>query len=189
MSHPAFTDRETQRAIEQLVFFRKRALHKFDVLFLYACRQRLPYALDNGVSQDQPRVRAKQREQGRVHDGTPQHLRRKRLDALVHAQKRPAGFEHGKVEVTLEFAKRAQKKAERMVTFAKKGDLASRRQAARFVREEGFIEEKTKKNALQYLFDVLGPRYKDRNGGYTRILKTDSRRGDNAQMAILAFVD
>ena len=95
----------------------------------------------------------------------------------------------GKVEVTLEFAKRAQKKAERMVTFAKKGDLASRRQAARFVREEGFIEEKTKKNALQYLFDVLGPRYKDRNGGYTRILKTDSRRGDNAQMAILAFVD
>lgn len=95
----------------------------------------------------------------------------------------------GKVEVTLEFAKRAQKKAERMVTFAKKGDLASRRQAARFVREEGFIEEKTKKNALQYLFDVLGPRYKDRNGGYTRILKTDNRRGDNAQMAILAFVD
>ncbi len=95
----------------------------------------------------------------------------------------------GQVEVTLEVAKRAQQKAERMVTFAKKGDLASRRQAARFVREEGFVDPKTNKNALQKLFEVYGPKYKDRNGGYTRILKTTNRRGDNAQLAILAFVD
>ncbi|HIU70897.1 MAG TPA: 50S ribosomal protein L17 [Candidatus Enterosoma merdigallinarum] len=95
----------------------------------------------------------------------------------------------GQIEVTLEVAKRAQKKAERMVTFAKKGDLAARRQAARFVREEGFVDPKTNKNALQKLFDVYGPKYKDRNGGYTRILKTINRRGDNAQLAILAFVD
>ncbi len=95
----------------------------------------------------------------------------------------------GQVEVTLEVAKRAQQKAERMVTFAKKGDLAARRQAARFVREEGFIDPKTNKNALQKLFDVYGPKYKDRNGGYTRILKTTNRRGDNAQLAILSFVD
>ena len=95
----------------------------------------------------------------------------------------------GQVEVTLEVAKRAQQKAERMVTFAKKGDLAARRQAARFVREEGFVDPKTNKNALQKLFDVYGPKYKDRNGGYTRILKTTNRRGDNAQLAILAFVD
>jgi large subunit ribosomal protein L17 len=95
----------------------------------------------------------------------------------------------GQVEVTLTVAKRANQEAERLVTYAKKGDLASRRLAARFVREQGFIDPKTGKNALQKLFDVYGPKYKDRNGGYTRVLKTYNRRGDNAQMAILAFVD
>lgn len=95
----------------------------------------------------------------------------------------------GQVEVTLAVAKRASQEADRLVTFAKKGDLASRRQAARFVREQGFVDPKTNKNALQKLFDVYGPKYKDRNGGYTRVLKTYNRRGDNAPMAILAFVD
>lgn len=95
----------------------------------------------------------------------------------------------GQVEVTLTVAKRASQEAERLVTYAKQGDLAARRLAARFVREQGFIDPKTKKNALQKLFDVYGPKYKDRNGGYTRVLKTYNRRGDNAPMAILAFVD
>jgi large subunit ribosomal protein L17 len=95
----------------------------------------------------------------------------------------------GQVEVTVTVAKRASQEADRLVTFAKKGDLASRRQAAKFVREEGFVDPKTNKNALQKLFDVYGPKYKDRNGGYTRVLKTYNRRGDNAPMAILAFVD
>ena len=95
----------------------------------------------------------------------------------------------GSVEVTLTTAKRAQQEAERLVTYAKKGDLASRRLAARFVREQGFIDPKTGKDALQKLFDVLGPKYKERNGGYTRVIKTFNRRGDNAPMAILAFVD
>ena len=95
----------------------------------------------------------------------------------------------GSVEVTVTVAKRANQEAERLVTYAKKGDLASRRLAARFVREQGFIDPKTGKNALQKLFDVYGPKYKDRNGGYTRVLKTYNRRGDNAPMAILAFVD
>lgn len=95
----------------------------------------------------------------------------------------------GKVEVTASTAKRAQQKVERLVTYAKKGDLANRRLAARWVREEGFIDPTSGKNALQKLFDVYGPKYKDRNGGYTRILKIDNRRGDNAPMAILAFVD
>lgn len=95
----------------------------------------------------------------------------------------------GSVEVTVTVAKRASQEAERLVTYAKAGDLASRRLAARFVREQGFIDPKTGKNALQKLFDVYGPKYKDRNGGYTRVLKTYNRRGDNAPMAILAFVD
>lgn len=95
----------------------------------------------------------------------------------------------GQVEVTVTVAKRASQEAERLVTYAKKGDLASRRLAARFVREQGFVDPKTGKNALQKLFDVYGPKYKERNGGYTRVLKTYNRRGDNAPMAILAFVD
>lgn len=95
----------------------------------------------------------------------------------------------GQIEVTVTVAKRASQEAERMVTYAKKGDLASRRLAARFVREQGFVDPKTGKNALQKLFDVYGPKYKERNGGYTRVLKTYNRRGDNAPMAILAFVD
>ncbi len=95
----------------------------------------------------------------------------------------------GQIEVTLTVAKRASQETERLVTYAKQGDLAARRLAARFVREQGFIDPKTGKNALQKLFDVYGPKYKERNGGYTRVLKTYNRRGDNAPMAILAFVD
>ena len=95
----------------------------------------------------------------------------------------------GQVEVTVTVAKRASQEADRLVTYAKKGDLAARRLAARFVREQGFVDPKTGKNALQKLFDVYGPKYKERNGGYTRVLKTYNRRGDNAPMAILAFVD
>ena len=94
----------------------------------------------------------------------------------------------GHVEVTLAVAKRAQQDAERLVTYAKKGDLAARRLAARYVHEE-FKDPKTGKNSLQILFEVYGKKYKDRNGGYTRVLKTYNRRGDNAPMAILAFVD
>jgi len=95
----------------------------------------------------------------------------------------------GHVEVTLEVAKRASKKADRLVTYAKKGDVASRRLAAAWLREEGFEDPKTGKDPVQKLFDVYGPKYKDRNGGYTRVLKTSTRRGDNAQLALLAFVD
>jgi len=94
----------------------------------------------------------------------------------------------GHVEVTFAVAKRAQQDVERLVTYAKKGDIAARRLAARYVHEE-FKDQKTGKNALQILFDVYGKKYKDRNGGYTRVLKTYNRRGDNAPMALLAFVD
>lgn len=82
-------------------------------------------------------------------------------------------------------AKELQKMIDKMVTFAKKGDLASRRKAAETVRFEQANEDQ---NALQKLFDVIGPRYLDRSGGYTRIIKTVPRRGDAAPMAIIEFI-
>ncbi|MCR3905945.1 MAG: 50S ribosomal protein L17 [Tenericutes bacterium] len=82
-------------------------------------------------------------------------------------------------------AKELKKLADKMVTLAKEGSLSSRRQAAETVR---FEEVKEGQNALQKLFSELGPRYQDRNGGYTRIIKTVPRRGDAAPMAIIEFV-
>ncbi|MDY0075013.1 MAG: 50S ribosomal protein L17, partial [Acholeplasmataceae bacterium] len=79
-------------------------------------------------------------------------------------------------------AKELKKLADKMITLAKENTLASRRQAAETVR---FEEVKEGQNALQKLFSELGPRYQDRNGGYTRIIKTIPRRGDAAPMAII----
>lgn len=91
-------------------------------------------------------------------------------------------------------AKEIRKTAEKMITLAKHGDLAARRQAAAFVRDEiaDINEEKDSvvvKSALQKLFTDIAPRYKDRNGGYTRILKLAlDRKGDGAPMVILELV-
>jgi len=82
-------------------------------------------------------------------------------------------------------AKELKKLADKMVTLAKDGSLAARRQAAETVR---FEEVKEGQNALQKLFEEIGPRYTDRTGGYTRIIKTVPRRGDAAPMAIIEFV-
>lgn len=78
-----------------------------------------------------------------------------------------------------------KKLADKMVTLAKKGSLSARRQAAQTVR---FEDVKEGQNALQKLFSELGPRYQERNGGYTRVIKTVPRRGDGAPMAIIEFV-
>ncbi|MFA6800746.1 MAG: 50S ribosomal protein L17 [Acholeplasmataceae bacterium] len=82
-------------------------------------------------------------------------------------------------------AKELRKLADKMVTLAKDGSLASRRQATEIIR---FEEVKEGQNAIQKLFDEIGPRYQDRTGGYTRIIKTVPRRGDAAPMAIIEFV-
>lgn len=82
-------------------------------------------------------------------------------------------------------AKELRKIAEKMVTLAKKGDLASRRLAARTIRPVDASENQT---VLQKLFSEIAPRYEDRKGGYTRIIKTTPRRGDAAPMAIIEFV-
>ena len=93
----------------------------------------------------------------------------------------------GHVKVTEATAKELISVADRMVTYAKKGDLASRRLAARYIRDI-YVDEANKVTALQKLFNEIGPSFKDRNGGYTRRLKLDNRLGDNAPMCIVEFV-
>ncbi|MCF1842963.1 50S ribosomal protein L17 [Lactobacillus jensenii] len=91
-------------------------------------------------------------------------------------------------------AKEIHKTAERMITLGKRGDLSARRQAAAFVRNEiADVKQENDavvvKSALQKLFSDIAPRYKDRNGGYTRIMKlATARRGDGAPMVILELV-
>lgn len=90
-------------------------------------------------------------------------------------------------------AKEVSKMTDKMVTLGKRGDLHARRQAAAFVRNELATVSETEEEivvqtVLQKLFDDLAPRFAERNGGYTRVLKTEPRRGDGAPMAILEFV-
>lgn len=94
---------------------------------------------------------------------------------------------HERVEVTKTTAEKLVVLADRMVGFGKKGDLHARRQAARTVRNI-YVDKEQTKTALQKLFDDIAPKYMEREGGYTRILKTGNRRGDNAPMAIVEFV-
>jgi large subunit ribosomal protein L17 len=92
---------------------------------------------------------------------------------------------HERIVTTEAKAKELRKIADKMITLAKEGSLSSRRHAAETVR---FEDVKEGQNALQKLFSELGPRYQERNGGYTRIIKTVPRRGDAAPMAIIEFV-
>jgi large subunit ribosomal protein L17 len=85
------------------------------------------------------------------------------------------------VRTTLLKAKMVRSLVDRLITYAKKGDLAARRQAARFVMDPA---------VLKGLFDVIGPRYANRNGGYTRVLKLGNyRAGDAAEMALVGLVE
>ena len=86
---------------------------------------------------------------------------------------------NGKMETTFCRAKEVQPVAEKMITLGKKGNLAAYRRALSFV---------TKEDVAQKLFKEIGPKYADRNGGYTRILKMGPRRGDAAEVAILQLV-
>jgi len=92
---------------------------------------------------------------------------------------------YGRITTTEAKAKELKKLADSMVTLAKTNTLASRRQAAQTVRFEAATDDK---NALQVLFEQIGPKYETRTGGYTRIIKTVPRRGDAAPMAIIEFV-
>ncbi|MFA5235273.1 MAG: 50S ribosomal protein L17 [Bacilli bacterium] len=92
-----------------------------------------------------------------------------------------------KVTVTGGMVSDLIKLADRLVTYAKTGDLHSRRLAASVVRDY-IADEKKGLVALDKLFETIGPRYKERSGGYTRALRLKSRRGDNAPVYLIAFV-
>ncbi|MCI7221027.1 MAG: 50S ribosomal protein L17 [Firmicutes bacterium] len=94
---------------------------------------------------------------------------------------------YGKVETTEAKAKDLRSVVDKMITLGKKGDLHSRRIAASYIRDV-VANEETGKTVLNKLFDEVAPKYKDRNGGYTRVTKTGNRRGDNAPMAIIELV-
>lgn len=87
---------------------------------------------------------------------------------------------HEQIKITLPRAKELRTFADNMITLAKKGDLSSRRRAISFLRDN---------DAVSKLFSTLADRYKDRNGGYTRVLKAGFRYGDAADMAIIELVD
>ncbi|NND20013.1 MAG: 50S ribosomal protein L17 [Silicimonas sp.] len=89
-------------------------------------------------------------------------------------------IEHEQIKTTLPKAKELKRVADKLVTLAKRGDLHARRQAAAQLKQDQHVAK---------LFDVLGPRYKERSGGYTRVLKAGFRYGDMAPMAIIELVD
>ena len=91
----------------------------------------------------------------------------------------------GKIETTEMKAKELRSVVDHLITIAKKDDLAARRNAAAYLRN---VTTKDGKTAVQVLFEEVAPKYKDRNGGYTRILKLGPRRGDAAPMVLMELV-
>jgi len=91
-------------------------------------------------------------------------------------------FQHEKIQTTVAKSKELRRTAEKLITLAKRGpdDLHARRMAARKIHD---------KKILKKLFDDIGPRYADRNGGYTRTVKIRTRLGDGAPMAVIELVD
>ena len=88
-------------------------------------------------------------------------------------------LEYGNIETTVTSAKETRSLAEKMITLGKTNTLHSRRQALAFI---------TKEDVVKKLFDEIAPKYAERNGGYTRVIKTGPRRGDAAPMAIVELV-
>ncbi|QKG85570.1 50S ribosomal protein L17 [Kroppenstedtia pulmonis] len=102
---------------------------------------------------------------------------------------------HERIETSASKAKEVRSIADKMITLAKRGDLHARRQAASFVRtkrsrteKEGETVTHEQVDAVKKLFDEVGPRYEERNGGYTRIIKIGPRRGDATEMVYLELV-
>lgn len=94
-----------------------------------------------------------------------------------------------RIETTVTRAKEVRKAVEKMITLGKRGDIHARRQAAAFVQRVEIEGENGTEFALQKLFDDIAPRFAERQGGYTRILRVGPRRGDGAETAIIEFVE
>ena len=105
--------------------------------------------------------------------GSPAHER------LILANLSTSLFEHGRITTTETKAKRLRPLAERLITFAKKGDLSARRRVLTVVRDKGVVHT---------LFTEIAPAMAERNGGYTRITKIGTRKGDNAPMAVIELI-
>jgi large subunit ribosomal protein L17 len=104
----------------------------------------------------------------------PQHRR------AMFANMAAALIKHEQIVTTLPKAKELRPIVEKLITLGKRGDLHARRQAVSEIRDVPMVKK---------LFDVIGPRYKERNGGYCRIVKAGFRYGDNAARAVIEFVD
>ena len=114
------------------------------------------------------------RNQGRKLNVTTQHRH------AMFANMAAALIKHEQIKTTLPKAKELRPVVEKLVTLSRKNDLAARRLAMSRLRDETQVKK---------LFEVIGPRYADRPGGYTRVLKAGFRHGDNAAMAFIEFVD
>ncbi len=88
-------------------------------------------------------------------------------------------FKYGRIQTTQDRAKETRRIAEKMITLAKRGDLHARRQALAYLFDESTVTK---------LFEDIAPKYADRNGGYTRILKLGPRQGDNAEVVFVELV-
>ena len=89
-------------------------------------------------------------------------------------------FEHERITTTVTRAKELRKLVDKMITLGKRGDLHARRQALQVIREQKVVTK---------LFEMIAPRFSERPGGYTRIIKLENRQGDNAPMAIIELVE
>ena len=114
------------------------------------------------------------RKKGRKLSRTPAHRKATLRNLAANL------FRHGRIETTTAKAKEVRPFAERLITLARRGDLHARRLATSRLRD---------KDAVGLLFEEIGPRFTDRPGGYTRILKLGARKGDAAEMALIELVD
>jgi large subunit ribosomal protein L17 len=114
---------------------------------------------------------------GKVHRKLGRHSAHR---TAMFANMAAALIKHEQIVTTLPKAKELRPIVEKLVTLGKKGGLPARRQAISELRDLAMVKK---------LFDVIGPRYKERNGGYTRVLKAGFRYGDNAAQAVIEFVD